>query len=115
MKLYRSIDGGTSRNGRESDHRDGFLSWGESGLHTVGRKKTGAARWVLPVSEGRRGKGTGLAVSQRGEGVRMRALAAQLGRRGAGPRAWAGYGWGGFVVFFFFFQYIFPKPFQREF
>ena len=40
----------------------------------------------------RRGKGTGLAVRQRGEGVRMRALAAQLGRRGAGPRAGAGYG-----------------------
>jgi len=109
---------------RESDHRDGFLSWGESGLHTVGRKKMGDARWVLPMSEGRRGKGGCVArlVLGRGSVAGLRPGSWEkwgLGRargegnrpRGGRPGGWAELGFVFLPLFLFFFS--FPKPFSN--
>jgi hypothetical protein len=79
------------------------------------RRGTSAAQWGPHVSgkeEGERNGPSGQ--TERGGGAHARP------GRAAGPQGcWAARGgWlrlRGFVFFFNFFQYIFPKPFQREF
>jgi len=62
----------------------------ESGLVTVGRKKTGAARWVPGVSERGAGPSYQPKKERGGDGVRLGCLGRKLGRaRGEGRAHWA--------------------------